>query len=523
MTRWGPGAAILAALLAGCPGGGGGGDAPRVLVYARGQDSVKLDPADITDGESAKVTACIFDTLVRFQSESTEVEPSLATSWETSEDGLSWTFHLREGVRFHDDTGLDAEAVVWSFRRQMDPAHPARAPEATFQYWADMFGDVVQVEALDPRTVRFTLSRPSAPFLANLAMFSAAVASPRAWEVHGAAGFATHPVGTGPFRFVEWRPGERIALEGFAGHWEGPPRADRLVFKPVSDNRVRLELLRKGDVDIMDGLDPVDLAGVRQDAGLRVVEQPGMNVAYLAFNNQRPPLDDPRVRRALAHCIDKASIVENLYFDTAVPAVNPMPPIVWGHADDLEDRRLDLDEALRLLDEVLPGRPALTLDVMSNARPYMPEPPKLAIYLQRQFEKVGVRCEVREHDWPSFLQLTENGEHQLCLMGWIGDNGDPDNFLHVLLDASNARKGTASNVSFYTGEEVHRLLDEARGLRDERARAALYQDAQRLIHRDCPMVPLVHATQVVVVRKGVEGLRLHPTGQTRFKDVYTVP
>ncbi len=510
--------ALAFALLRRTPSPDAPGETPaaraQTLVFARGKDSIKLDPADITDGESAKVTTQIFETLVRYKDGSTEVEPSLAVAWEAGPDGLSWTFTLREGVLFHDGSPCDAEAVVFSFRRQMDPAHPAHTGD--FIYWHDMFGDVAGVDALDAKTVRFTLKHPHAPFLSNLAMFSAGIVSPAAFARHGAA-FARNPVGTGPWVFTSWERDARIELAANDRYWGGRPAMDRLVIRVVPDNTARYLLLADGKIHLMDGLSPQHVRPVRENPRLALHADAGMNVAYLALNNAAAPFDNVCARKAVAHALDIPGIARGLYLGTAEPAANPLPPTIWGHNNDLAPRTRDPDAARKLLAEagVAPGT-RVTLAAFSNPRPYMPEPAKVATAIRSALKEIGLDCVVEMRDWAEHLAHVQAGNHQMCLLGWSGDNGDPDNFLHVLLDRDNTAP-PASNLSFYRSEPAHELLLAARRESAPERRAALYREAQAVIHADCPMIPLVHASQMMVSTVALKGFALHPVGLVRLE------
>ena len=520
----------LTLLLTACPppptpdgegGDAGGGDTPaNTLVWGRGQDSVTLDPADATDGESVKAIESLFDTLVRYKDGSTEVEPSLATEWETSDDHLTWTFTLREGVTFHDGTPLNAEAVVFSFQRQLDDDHPHHDGE--FVYWHDQFSFVKDVQAQGDMQVVFTLDEPFVPFLTNLAMFTASIVSPAQFAKLAEAGdagqtFKNNPVGTGPFRLKEWRRGEALVLEAFDAHWEGRPKLDQVILRTISDNNSRASLLQKGTIHGMDGINPADVGMLEDAEGVSVVQQPGMNVAYMSFNNLQAPFDDARVRRACALALDLDRIAERLYYGLAVPAKNPLPPTLVGYNDDLPARKKDVAAAKALLAEA--GHPdgfETSLWTMTNPRPYMPQPDKLATYVKNSLKEIGVEVTIVQKEWASYLEEVQKAEHAICFLGWIGDNGDPDNFLYVLLDKNNTEIGKASNYSFYRSEPVHDLLTQARVEFDPAKRAKLYQQAQATIYEDVPMVPLVHNAQVVGLRGEVTGFRLHPTGLLRF-------
>ncbi|HEY1585226.1 MAG TPA: ABC transporter substrate-binding protein, partial [Polyangia bacterium] len=279
------------------------------VLVGRGADAIALDPARITDSDSSEVTEQIFEHLVRYKQDSPEIEPSLAESWE-SPDGRVWTFHLRKNVRFHDGTPFDADAVVFSFDRQRDPHHPYHQED--FTYWENNFRNIQQIEAVDPYTVRITIERSFAPFLSNLATFPVSIVSPAAVRKWGPE-FARHPVGTGPFRFVEWSPGERIMLAANPNYWGGAPKIQHLVFVNIRDPRQRLVALEGGAIDVAENLSPEDLQFVALHPELRLLHVAANNVGYLAMNTTHPPFDDVRVRRAVNYAINKTALVKLIY------------------------------------------------------------------------------------------------------------------------------------------------------------------------------------------------------------------
>ena len=296
---------------------------PVTLIFARGADSQKLDPADVDDGESMKVLVNVSEGLVRFKHGTTEPEPCLATSWTISPDGLTYIFKLRNGVKFHDGTPLDAQAAAFSFLRQMDKSIPAHLPDATFAYWSAMFNMITAVEVVDPMTLRLRLREPNAPLLASLCIPAAHLISPRFIDQR-------HPVGTGPFRFVEWIPNERIVLDANPDYWDGQPKIDRLIFKVVPDSSTRLIQLQTGQIQALDGIDPNSLPIIKGDKNLMLLTAPGLNVCYLAFNCQKPPLDKNYVRRWIASAIHKRDLIDDVYRGAATVAKNPMPPLIAG-------------------------------------------------------------------------------------------------------------------------------------------------------------------------------------------------
>ncbi len=530
-------AAMLAAALAvSCsapPKAGPGGQDARTLgkegepvyggtlIFGKGRDATRLDPADTTDGESSIVTENVFDKLIHFQEDSTALEPGLATSWDVAPDGKAYTFHLRRGVTFHDGTPFDAAAVAVNFERQRKPLEGQQ-----FEFWQSFFEPVVDaVTVIDPQTVRVTLKEHDATFLSNLAMFSMGMVSPASLARYG-ADVSRHPVGTGPFRFVKWEPNQKIVLAANEAYWGGRPYLDKLIFKPVPENAVRLLELEVGAIHGMSGLNPDDTARVEANAELSFLQEPGMNIGYLAMNNDRKPFDQLKVRQALNHAINKPALIKAFFADGRLgeAAKNPMPPTLWGYNDAIRDYAYDPARAKRLLAEAgYPRGFEMELWALPVVRPYMPQGQRVAEAIQSDLAKIGVKVRITTYEWGTYLDKLGKGDHQAALIGWIGDNGDPDNFLYNLLDASNARKGGSTNYAFYRGQEAHRLLLKARRVSDPAERMRLYEEAQVAIHRDAPWVPLFHAKQMAAVRANVRGFTLHPTGKAHFARAWFAP
>jgi len=482
-----------------------------------------LDPALETDGESFKVCDNLYETLVAFDSESTALRPGLATSWWASDDRLTWTFQLREGVVFHDGTPFTADAVVFSLGRQFVEDHPFHQVEGAYQYWNSMaMSDIVKdVRAVDAMTVEVELKRPNAPFLSNLAMNFCAIVSPEAVRKWG-DDYPRNPVGTGPFRFVEWLRDDRIILEANPRYWGDRPALDRLIFRSIPENSVRLIALAQGALDGMDNLVPDFVPRLEADANLRLMSQPGMNVGYLAMNMDRAPFDKLKVRQAINHAVNKQSLVDNLYHGLAIPAVNPIPPTLWSYHEGIPGYAYDPALARKLLAEAgFPEGFSTTLWAMPVPRPYMPQPLKIAQAIQADLQSVGITAEIVSFEWGTYLDKVQRGQHDMALLGWTGDNGDPDNFLYVLLDR-DATAFPANNIAFYRSDELHEVLVEAQREVSTEGRTALYRRAQRIVFRDAPWVPLVHAAQTAAFKTSVRGFKLHPTGSKWFHNVEVV-
>ena len=506
---------VLSSASLGCQGDAKG---PSLVVrVGRGSDAITLDPARATEQDSSEVIEQIFEPLVRYRPDTTDIEPSLAMRWETSELGRTWTFHLRPNVLFHDGTPVDADAVVFSFERQRDSDHPFHRND--FTYWENTFRTIISsVERVDPLTVRIVLEKPYAPFLATLAMFPVAIVSPTAvkrWKDD----FGRHPVGSGPFRFVEWSPGERITLEGNLQYWGGVPHIKSLVFATIADARQRLVALEGGAIEVAERLAPQDLQFVVLHPDLVLHRTDGLNIAYLAMNVKKPPFDNPLVRRAVNHAVNKQAIVKLVYQGLARAASSPLPPSFFGYVAD-DPYPESPKRAEQLLTEAGWQRdkhPPVKLYVMSSPRAYMPSPLTVARIIQHNLADIGIEVELVVSEFDQHLRAVRNGEHDLCLLGWNADNGDPDNVLFTLFDSTHVEEGRARNVAFYTNPLVHGLLQWAQESQDRREREDYYRRVQRLIQQDAPWVPLAHSQLVIASKRKLEGLRVHPTNTVIYR------
>lgn len=510
----------LAVLLwaGGCGRDAGPAGRPEVFIFARGSDAQKLDPADVDDGDSVNALAQVCEGLVRFRSGTLEIEPCLAEDYSFSADGLSYTFRLRAGVRFHDGTPLTAEAAAWSFRRQMDPRHPGRPPGAAFPYWKSLYGDIAAVETPDERTLVFRLRRPNAALLSSLAVFPAWLLSPQAFATHGEA-FQRHPVGTGPYRFLSWTPNQAIVLEANPDYWDAPrrPQFQRLVLKVVPENSVRLLELKTGAVHGLDGLMPAELAALEGDARFTVYREPGMNLGYLVMNLADPRFQAREVREAIALAIDRDRLAEVALGGAGRRADYPMPPGFLGYPETPDALPFDPERSRAILEAHPEARSRpIRLQVMTAPRPFLPDPVQAASLIRAQLEAVGLPVEIVAMDFKSHLSRLRDHDYEMAIIGWIGDNGDPDNFLSVFFGSWAAEPGVATNYAGYRNPEMDRLLLDGRRETDPVRRAALYREALALWRRDLPIIPLVHGDTIVVMRREVTGFRVQRTGDLQL-------
>ena len=487
---------------------------PGALVVARASDVRALDPLRVTDSESIEVGGLIFEGLLRWRPGTTEVEPGLATEWRVSSDGNRWTFELRDGVQFHDGTPMDASAVVFSFERLLDPAHPSYLAGSDAGYRRGLLKSIKKVVAIDPQTVEIHTTTPYAPLLGDLAMYP--IVSPLAVRAWGDA-FAAHPVGTGPYALETWERGEQVVLRRFDAYWGAKPTIGRLVFRVIVDARQRLVELESGSVDIATSVLPDEQPFVDLHPDLVLHASPGNDVSYLAFNTQRPWFRDPRVRQAISHAINKEPIVKLAYQGRAIAADGPLPPSSWAYQSPAVQYPYDPVRARALLAEAEAAgtfHPSVVLSfyALSTPRPYLSQPERAARFLQSALAQVGVRTQLILLPYEEHKAVVEAGYHDLAVFGWVGDTGDPDNFLNVLFHSSNAKRRGAQNIAFFADHEVDHALMAAQATSVKSERAALYASVQARLAGAAPWVPLAHSEFVVAARAGLQNVILSPLG-----------
>lgn len=507
------------------------------LIFAHPEDASKLDPADVTDSESLLVTWHVYEGLTRYVPGGTEVEPALATDWSVSEDGLEWTFELRDGVTFHDGTPFDADAVVWNFERWSDPENPYHFDDWLFTYWSYMFQgfqDVdrdedgepdtffVSAEAVDPLTVKLTLRRPNAPLLQTLAMgnfgFSSPAAVEASMESYGTPDGSPMAAGTGPYRVAEWVPVDHITLERNEDYWGDPAEMREIEFRVIPEGTARYLSLAAGEIDGMNQVNPEDISQAEANEDVQVIFEPANNVGYLGFNQAHSPWNNLNCRLAVAHAIDKQAIVDTLYAGDAEPASQMMPPGLWGYNDAIEDYPYDMELAQGFLDECL-AEETLPEEVVFYVPPiqrfYFPKPKELGEVIQSSLNDLGIVTRIESPDWKNvYVPDVSTGVPDIFLLGWGGDNGDPDNFLCQFFCGGDASYNSAPDGSpLPPNEELDTMLREAATLSDQDARREMYEAANALIHETVPAVPLVHRTPPILFRANVSGYTPSPIQQ----------
>ena len=474
------------------------------LVWARGSDSATLDPAEVEWGEDAKITQNLYETLVAFKHDSVELEGRLAKSWSFSADGKTLTFELREGVKFHDGTPFDAEAVAYSFRRLIDTGLP-KAELPKLVPYGPSFSVIAEVRADGPNRAVFTLKNPSAVILYNLTLFGACIVSPEAVRKHGEK-FPQNPSGTGPYRLERWDRDVRIVLDRFDGYWGPKPSVARVIVIPVASPQTAIQKLRKGEVHVVDHPTLADVKSLREDPATKLDTETSMNVCFLAFNMDRFPYSDPNFRLAVSLALDRKALNAVAYYDLAEPATNVVPPAIWRDLAPPRPYEHDLEKARAALAKVRLESKEVELIHMSFARPYVPEPQRLAESIKDQLRKIGLEVKLSGFDRAAYTQKYKEKDHPMCLLGWSADLPDPDNFFYPLLHGESSAD---LNASFFNDPVFNGVVKAAQTELDPAKRRSLYAAAWARYREALPTIPLVHVKQLIGLSRKVD-YDMHP-------------
>ncbi len=521
----------------------GGGDATdaasdvdSTFVFAASSDPSSLDPTFASDGESFRVSRQIFEGLVGVEPGTADPAPLLAESWEQSEDGLSYTFQLKEGVTFHDGTDFNAEAVCFNFDRMNNLTGVAQSDSLAY-YWGKLMRGFADTgtsiyESCEPASdteVTITLTAPYAGFIPALSLPAFAMQSPTALEEYNAdditgtseaptlSEYATgHPTGTGPFTFTSWEPGAQVTLDANADYWGEQGQVQEIIFRVIDDPTARRQALESGAIDGYDLVAPADL-GALEEAGYNLVNREPFTILYLAFNQAVEELQDPLVRQAIAHAIDKEQLITQVLPDGTVAAEQFMPDSVIGFNPDVTTYDYDQDEARALLEEAgfTESNPLeLTFNYPVNvSRPYMPNPEQIYTNLASQLEAVGITLNAVSNEWGEYLDLMQGGsDHGIHLLGWTGDYNDPDNFVGTFF-------GTKSNEWGFENQELFDALTDARGLATEEEQATVYSEINEQIAEFVPGIPLANPVPTLAFSERVVSYPASPVNDEVFNAI----
>ncbi|MFF7707051.1 ABC transporter substrate-binding protein [Pseudomonas sp. NPDC007930] len=502
------------------------------LVFCSEGSPAGFDPGQYTTGTDFDASAeTVFNRLTQFERGGTAVIPGLATSWDVSDDGLTYTFHLRQGVKFHTTEyfkptrEFNADDVLFTFNRMLDPNLPFRKAYPTeFPYFTDMGmnDNIKQVEKVDAATVKFHLATVDAAFIQNLAMSFASIQSAEYADKLLKEGkpelINQQPIGTGPFVFSRYQKDALIRYKGNKDYWNpADVKIDNLIFAITTDASVRAQKLKRNECQVTAYPRPADIKPLEDDKSLKMPNQPGFNLGYISYNVTHKPLDDLRVRQALDMAVDKKRIIEAVYQGAGQLAVNAMPPTQWSYDKTIKDAPFDPEKAKALLKEAgVKEGTEIQLWAMPVQRPYNPNAKLMAEMLQSDWKKIGINAKIVSYEWGEYIKRAKAGETDAMLIGWSGDNGDPDNWLGTLFgcDAVNG-----NNFAKFCNQDYDKLIKAAKATPKQADRTPLYEKAQQLLKQQVPYTPIAHSTVYQPMRDTVTDFKISPLGLNSFYGV----
>ncbi|EEY44234.1 ABC transporter substrate-binding protein [Vibrio mimicus] len=486
---------------------------------------------DITSGALGPQ---LYDTLLTIDPETHLPVASLASDWKVNTNGTEYVFTLRPDVAFQTTAWftptrpLNADDIVFSFRRIIDPSHPYHKVSQAHYPWfkgIDFQNLLVEVTAIDDLTVKFTLSRPDNSFLSNIATSHAVILSQEYANQliidDEKEKLDTFPVGSGPFYLAEYHPRDLIRLKRHPQYWNGVAKVEQVVFDISQRGTGMLAKLLRNECDILHAPISSQIPAIEKNKEIVLTNTPAMNVAFIAVNTQHPALNDTRVRKALNFAINRQNILDSVYYGTGSIAFTILPPTSWAYQQDAVQIRYDRNYAQALLREAgYANGLHLTMSVPVDPKAYNPSPRKTAELIQANLADIGVTLRLISEDRSERQELGERNNIDLFLSGWRGDTGDPDNFLRPLLSCDSNRAGL--NVSMWCDSDFDFLLDLALEVNKPRYRLNLYRQAQNILNQEFPVIPLAHGVQFTAYNKSLTGVRLSPFNVQPFNTVERV-
>lgn len=488
----------------------------------------QLDTSSTTADASAHQ---IYDRLLEFNPSNGLIEPGLASSWLVSQDGLTYIFQLRQGVQFHNTAyftpsrTMNADDVLFSLNRWRDAKHPYHDVNGgSYPYFDSLRLDqrIKSVERINGYRVEITLYTPDSSFLANLATDFAVILSAeyaeKLMDIRRPADLDRLPIGTGPYKFREFRQNQYIRFERHAEYFLPTSGPQQLMFDITSRSSLRMAKLITGECDAVAFPSQSDLSVIEERPDLTLLEKPGLNIGFWAFNTSKAPFDNPKVRQALALAVDKTSMLEAVYLGQATRAKSLVPSASWAYQSSAKEYGYNPIRARELLDEAgVPYNFSMSIWAMPVQRAYNPNALKMAQLMKNYLSDVGVTVNIVSYDWNIFRENLSKGMHDSVLIGWNADNGDPDNFYRPLLSCDAIPSGT--NRAMWCNPQYDAIIDQALLTDDFDQRSALYHQANTLIFEQMPLMPIAHALQYQAVRSDISNLQINPFGGIRFDDV----
>lgn len=503
--------------------------ADKTFVYCSEGSPSTFNPQMADDGPTFNAaSSMIYNRLVEFQEGTTKTKPALAEKWDVSKDGKTYTMHLRKNVQFQTTDyfkptrPFNADDVLFSFNRALradNPYHKVNGGNYIYFQGMELNKMIKDIVKVDDHTVKFILNWAEAPFVADIGMSFAVILSKEYADQLSKAGtpqkIDIEPIGTGPFILKRYVKDNSIRYEANPNYWEGRAKLDKVVFAITPDANVRFQKLKAGECQLVAEPAPQDLKQMEANPALKLMHEPGANIGYLAFNVEKAPFNKLEVRQAIAHALNRKSYLELVYHGTATLAKSPLPSTVWGNDPSLQDYDYDIAKAKALMKKAgLEKGFETELWTLPVARPYNPNGKKMGELMQADLAKIGIKVKLVTYDWPTYLSKAHKGEHQMLQMGWTTDNGDPDNFMNIMLSCGAVSSG--SNMARWCNKDYDKIITKAKTVTDIKTRTAQYIKAQELFKKEAPWVTLAHATVYRGLSKNVENYKINPLGMEDF-------
>ncbi|HEX7004873.1 MAG TPA: ABC transporter substrate-binding protein [Trueperaceae bacterium] len=440
-----------------------------------------------------------------------ELVPWIAESWESADGGRSLIFKIRDGVMAHDGTEITAEDVAWSINRFREISIGRSSLQV-----------VTEVKELDGNRVQVSTEEPFAPLLNTFTYTLIGVYSKDAYDAAGSdEAFSLHPVGPGPYKFVEWVPGQRLVLEAFDEYWAGAPAIETVEFRVILDEASRIAALEAGEIDAIHAFSPLEAQRLSENPDIVVINPPSAGFIRLNMNTQKPPFDDVRVRQAIAYGLDREALAEGIFLGTAPVAHSLVPAGTFGYTGEYDVYEHNPEKARQLLEEA--GVPNLSFTLSYGSGRYLLDSEVVTI-VQAQLAEIGVNVEIQAMEWAQFSQFIRQppaeAQSQMSLTWWRSVNGDPDSAIGVFTEAEMPPGG--NNPTYYVSEEFERLYAAQQVEPDPEARRQLLEDLQRVLMEELPAIPLYNQPQLWAVRADVIGLEDVITPLSTLEPLYTV-
>lgn len=515
-------ALALSALL---PAGAAMAAGNDTLIYCSEASPESFNPQIASSGPSFVASSqTLYNRLITFDPVKNTPEPSLATAWTISPDGKTYTFTLRQGVKFNSNKfftptrDFNADDVIFSVMRQKDLQHPYhKVSQGNYEYFSDVGLDklIKDVKKIDDYHVQFVLTEPNAAFLADWGMDFASILSAEYADAMMKKGTPENvdnwPVGTGPYVLQQYKADSQIRYLANPHYWEGDVPTKHLIFAITPNVETRLAKLQTNECQIIPAPSPVQFDIINQNKNLTLHTVDALNVGYLAFNTEKKPFDNVLVRQALNYATDKKAIVNAVFMGSGTVAKSPLPPNMLGYKKDLPDYSYDPEKAKALLKQagVAEGT-EVTLWSMPVQRPYNPNSRRIAEMIQNDWAKVGVKAKIVTFEWGEYLSGMRKGEHDTALFGWMSDNGDPDNFADTLLGCNSIKTG--SNAARWCDKGYDEVVQKAKLTSDPAVRARLYGEAQAIFYQQAPWIALANGKTFYATRSNVTGFSVSLMG-----------